>query len=132
MLNESFKKKKNLYNDRESVWSSSIVHASRISRRSDLFQVYQISSQCFFLTAKFIRVCVKKKKKGKIHETKTLAYGTTACYRIGCIIVLLLFTASTFLIVSHAQEQISSLVSPTRHYGHFKPFRSGRCFPSIV
>jgi hypothetical protein len=48
-------------------------------------------------------------------KTRTLACnGTTACYRIGCIIVLLLFTASTFLIVSHAQEQKSSLVAPTR------------------
>lgn len=69
-------------------------------------------------------ICVKK-----VCKTRTLAYGTTACYRIGCIIVLLLFTASTFLIVSHAQEQISSLMF--RHYGHFKPFRSGRYFQNI-
>jgi len=69
-------------------------------------------------------ICVKE-----VCKTRTLAYGTTACYRIDCIIVLLLFTASTFLIVSHAQEQISSLMF--RHYEHFKSFQSGHYFQSI-
>ena len=102
------------------------VHV-QISRRSDLFQRgrFLLNVPSLGRTA-FIHVKVYVQKK--VCKTRTLAYGTTACYRIGCIIVLLLFTASTFLIVSHAQEQMSSLVSPTCHYRRFKSFRSGRHF----
>jgi len=96
---------------------SSVVHA-QISRRSlaffavsDFISMSLLEHQSHGIYT-YKNVCVEERKNCK---TRTPACnGTTACYRIGCIIVLLLFTASTFLIVSHAQEQMSSLVSPTR------------------
>jgi len=109
--------------DRGSLASlSSVVHA-QISRRSlaffgvsDFILMSLLEHQSHGIYT-YKNVCrgwnnVEERKNCK---TRTLACnGTTACYRIGCIIVLLLFTASTFLIVSHAQEQKSSLVAPTR------------------
>lgn len=104
-----------------SRWTRSCTHESQEDLTflgvSDFFLMLRLDRRSH---GTFIHKSVCVKRSLSLCKTRTLAYGTTACYRIGCIIVLLLFTASTFLIVSHAQEQMSSLVSPTRHYECFK------------